>query len=147
MNRKAVEFSLPDQEGDIFTLSKSLDKNIALIFYPKDNSPVCTKQLCDYRDNLNLFYQNNILPIGISIDSIESHRSFYEKYKLNFRILSDSTSEVSKNYDALNFLKINKRKIVIINKSMEIIFEDSVIPFFYTKSEDLIKKINNLHLT
>ena len=102
---KAVDFCLPgiDEKGNEinFCLRDYLgkDKDIILYFYPKDDTPGCTTEACDFRDNLNIL-QNYAIVVGVSPDSIESHRKFKEKYGLNFILLSDKNKEVMKQYGA-----------------------------------------------
>jgi len=102
---KAVDFCLPgiDEEGNEinFCLRDYLgkDKDIILYFYPKDDTPGCTTEACDFRDNLNIL-QNYTIVVGVSPDSIESHKKFKEKYGLNFILLFDKNKEVMKQYGA-----------------------------------------------
>lgn len=94
----APDFSLPDDTGDIRSLSEMAGKNFVLYFYPKDQTPGCTAQACSVRDNSAELENAGIQVFGVSYDSPESHRKFKEKYKLNFPLLSDSTKEVSELY-------------------------------------------------
>jgi peroxiredoxin Q/BCP len=102
---KAIDFCLPgiDEKGNEinFCLKDYLgkDKDIILYFYPKDDTPGCTTEACDFRDNLNIL-QNYAIVVGVSPDSIESHKKFKEKYGLNFILLSDKNKEVMKQYGA-----------------------------------------------
>jgi peroxiredoxin Q/BCP len=102
---KAKDFCLPgiDEKGNEinFCLKDYLgkDKDIILYFYPKDDTPGCTTEACDFRDNLNIL-QNYAIVVGVSPDSIESHKKFKEKYGLNFILLSDKNKEVMKQYGA-----------------------------------------------
>jgi peroxiredoxin Q/BCP len=102
---KAIDFCLPgiDEKGNEinFCLRDYLgkDKDIILYFYPKDDTPGCTTEACDFRDNLNIL-QNYAIVVGVSPDSIESHKKFKEKYGLNFILLPDENKEVMKQYGA-----------------------------------------------
>jgi peroxiredoxin Q/BCP len=102
---KAIDFCLPgiDEKGNEinFCLKDYLGKNkdVILYFYPKDDTPGCTTEACDFRDNLNIL-QNYAIVVGVSPDSIESHKKFKEKYGLNFILLSDKNKEVMKQYGA-----------------------------------------------
>ncbi|WP_299227917.1 peroxiredoxin [Sulfurihydrogenibium sp.] len=102
---RAIDFCLPgiDEKGNEinFCLKDYLgkDKDIILYFYPKDDTPGCTTEACDFRDNLNIL-QNYAIVVGVSPDSIESHKKFKEKYGLNFILLSDKNKEVMKQYGA-----------------------------------------------
>ena len=86
---KAPEFTLPDKDGVLHSLSDFLGQKVILYFYPKDNTPGCTAQACSYRDNADFYREKNAVIIGISKDSPESHRKFIEKFDLNFLLLSD----------------------------------------------------------
>ncbi len=88
-------FSLPDQHGEMFDISSVLGKkNLVIYFYPKDDSPGCTKEACSFRDQFEDFVDADALVIGISSDDIESHKAFAEKHQLNFTLLSDEDGGV-----------------------------------------------------
>ncbi|MCL2573546.1 MAG: thioredoxin-dependent thiol peroxidase [Defluviitaleaceae bacterium] len=95
---KAPSFSLPDSNGNIVSLSDFVGKKVVLYFYPKDNTPGCTRQACAFRDNFDKFKDGDIVVIGISKDSEESHRKFAEKNDLPFILLSDTNLETIKAY-------------------------------------------------
>ena len=138
----AKNFSLKDQHGDEFELYKNLDKRILLVFYPRDDSPVCTLQLSNYEKYLNEFEKNNINVVGINTAAKDSHFSFCNKLMLNFPVLSDISKQISKNYKALNLLGINKRKLVLIDTNKRIIFEKTILPFYYLKAGQIISEVN-----
>ena len=96
---QAPQFTLKDQEGKEISLSSYLGKKVVLYFYPRDNTPGCTRQACAFRDLYKGFLDKNIQVIGISRDSVESHKKFAEKYQLPFIILADKDLEVIKAYD------------------------------------------------
>ena len=139
----AKNFSLKDQHGDEFELYKNLDKRILLVFYPKDDSPVCTLQLANYEQYLNEFRKNNINVVGINTATRDSHFSFCNKLKLNFPVLSDISKQISKNYKALNLLGINKRKLVLIDTNKRILFEEAILSFYYLKAGQILNKVNS----
>lgn len=139
--KEAPNFTLLDQDGNKFTLFENLGKKILLVFYPKDNTAVCTKQLCNYSDNFELFLDHGIKVIGISIDNVESHKKFHSDNNLRFPILSDENKEVSKKYDALGILGMSKRKLVLISDSGKILNENYSIPLLYKDSDYIL---NNL---
>jgi len=143
----AKNFSLKDQHGDEFELYKNLDKRILLVFYPRDDSPVCTLQLSNYEKYLNEFEKNNINVVGINTAAKDSHFSFCNKLKLNFPVLSDISKQISKNYKALNLLGINKRKLVLIDTNKRIIFEKTIFPFYYLKVGQILNKVNSNNFT
>lgn len=97
---KAPEFTLPDQEGDPISLSDFRGQKVVLYFYPKDDTPGCTKEACSFRDNFASLEKEGIVVLGVSPDEPESHSSFIEKYSLPFRLLSDPSHEVMEAYGA-----------------------------------------------
>lgn len=86
---KAPAFKLSDDSGKTVSLSDFKGKKVILYFYPKDSTPGCTTESCDFRDNLNRFVKSGAAVLGISADSVESHKRFKEKQGLNFPLLSD----------------------------------------------------------
>jgi peroxiredoxin Q/BCP len=115
---KAINFSLSDQEGKVHQLSSYLGKWVVLYFYPKDDTPGCTKEACGFRDASQLFKEKGVVILGVSKDSVESHKKFAEKYHLNFPILSDVDGKVIKDYKAQGIF--TKRITYLINPSGEI---------------------------
>lgn len=97
---KAKDFELKDQNNVTRKLSDYRGKWILLYFYPKDDTPGCTIEACSLRDNFHLLEKLGVQVIGVSKDSVKSHKKFAEKYNLNFPILSDESLEVIKNYEA-----------------------------------------------
>lgn len=86
---------LPDQNGKMFDVKKeTAGKNVVLFFYPKDDSPGCTKQACSFRDNYEDFVDANAVVIGISGQSVKSHKTFAEKYHLSYTLLSDEGNKI-----------------------------------------------------
>ncbi|MBT4352892.1 thioredoxin-dependent thiol peroxidase [archaeon] len=94
----APDFKLSDKEGKLFRLSDFKGKKVAIYFYPKDNTPGCTKQACNIRDNFSVLEKEGIIIIGISIDDEKSHEKFVDKYNLPFILLSDKEKEVVNKY-------------------------------------------------
>jgi peroxiredoxin Q/BCP len=95
---KAKDFSLLDQNGKPHKLSVYKGKWVVIYFYPKDDTPGCTKEACGFRDIISEFKKKNAVVLGISKDTIESHKKFSDKYKLNFPILSDPEKKVIQSY-------------------------------------------------
>lgn len=96
---KAPEFSLPSSEGSTVSLSDFKgNKNLVLYFYPKDDTPGCTKEACSFRDLRKEFSKLNTEIYGVSFDSLDSHGKFIKKYKLTFPLLSDEDKTVAKKY-------------------------------------------------
>ena len=97
---KAFDFSLPDQKGKVHKLSDYRGQFVVLYFYPKDDTPGCTKEACGFRDNLNLFHKEDTVILGISKDTVVSHKKFAKKFNLNFTIFSDADKKIIKEYKA-----------------------------------------------
>ncbi|HHX80026.1 MAG TPA: thioredoxin-dependent thiol peroxidase [Acholeplasmataceae bacterium] len=95
----APEFTLNDQFGNQISLSSFKGKKVVIYFYPKDHTPGCTRQACAFRDAFTGFKEKDIVVIGISKDSIDSHRKFVDDYELPFILLSDPDLEVIKAYE------------------------------------------------
>ena len=91
---KAPHFSGTIQDGSTISLDNYKGKKLVLYFYPKDDTPGCTKQACSFRDSFSQFETLNATVIGISSDSVESHRDFADKYQLQFSLLSDTEGKV-----------------------------------------------------
>ena len=116
VNDKAPDFSLVDDRGASFKLSAQVGNKVLLVFYPGDNTPVCTKQLCDYRDGLESFEGLGVKVVGISHDDAESHQKFREKHKLPFTLLTDPEYEVAALYDSKSLLGM-KRSVFLVDQS------------------------------
>ena len=97
---RAIDFSLPDQNGKIHQLSNYKGKWVVLFFYPKDDTPGCTKEACGFRDGIVELKKLDVVVLGVSADSVASHKKFADKYHLNFPLLSDEKKEVIKKYGA-----------------------------------------------
>ncbi len=97
---KAPAFSLSDQNGIVHTLEQYRGKWIVLYFYPKDDTPGCTKEACSFRDGIHEFEKRNVVVLGVSKDSVASHKKFAEKFHLNFLLLSDESTDTIKSYGA-----------------------------------------------
>ena len=95
---KAPDFTLPDKDGNAVSLSDFLGKKVVLYFYPKDNTPGCTRQACAFAGAYAEFQNKNVAVIGVSKDSVASHVKFAEKYNLPFVLLSDTELDAIKKY-------------------------------------------------
>lgn len=98
-NNSAPEFSLFDQDNKKWSLTDFKDEWLVVYFYPKDDTPGCTKEACEMRDNLTSFNRMKLKVVGISTDSVTSHQKFAKKYNLTFPLLSDENRQVVKAYD------------------------------------------------
>jgi len=98
LGQLAPDFELPDQNGKIHRLSDFRGQMILLYFYPKDNTTGCTKEACSIRDSFPVFNKLKVKVLGVSVDSVQSHKKFSEKYDLPFILLADDKKEVVKKY-------------------------------------------------
>ncbi|MGB4609309.1 MAG: thioredoxin-dependent thiol peroxidase [Saccharofermentanales bacterium] len=96
---KAPDFELPDQNGELHTLEQYRGKKVVLYFYPKDNTPGCTKQACNFAELYPQFREKDAIVLGVSKDSVASHKKFEEKYGLPFPLLADTERQVIEAYD------------------------------------------------
>lgn len=131
---KAPEFTLPDQNGEMHSLQDYKGKKVILYFYPKDNTPGCTKQACGYSEHYPQIEEKNAVVLGISKDSVASHKKFEEKQGLTFTILSDPELEVIKAYDVWkekkNYGKVSMgvvRTTYLIDEEGTIIFSNDKV--------------------
>jgi len=95
---KPPDFSLPDQNGQTVSLKSLKGKQVVLYYYPKDDTPGCTKEACGFRDSLSAIEKANTVVLGVSMDDAESHQKFIKKYGLPFTLLCDEDGKVSKAY-------------------------------------------------
>jgi peroxiredoxin Q/BCP len=141
---KAPQFTLPDGDGEPFSLSEQAGRKTLLVFYPGDNTPVCTKQLCDYRDGIEAFEGLGVDVIGISNDNAESHRKFSRKHHLPFRLLTDAGLQVAAQYDSKGLVGM-KRSIFLVDESGVIRYRHvESLPVFRRKREELLEVIEKL---
>jgi len=141
----APNFILKDETGKDFELYKNLDLQVLLVFYPKDDTPVCSTQLAEYNDNLDELIQNGIKVVGINADTIQSHLEFCTKLNIKFPLLADQDKKVSRQYDALNFLGMNKRLLVIIGTDSKVLWTASTFPVTFIKSKEIVEKVKLLN--
>ncbi len=140
---KAPAFTLPDADGKQVSLSDFTGKKVLIIFYPGDDTPVCTAQMCDYRNNVLEFTKRGIAVLGISSDSAASHKSFAERNQLPFTLLSDTEKTVAKAYDALGFLGMSQRAYVLVDeKGIVLLAYSDFLPIIYQPMKDLLAKID-----
>lgn len=123
LGQRAPDFKLLDQHGKIHTLADFHGKWLALYFYPKDDTPGCTKQACTFRDGLQDLKDLGAEVIGVSIDDANSHADFAEKYHLQFPLLADTTAEIATRYHSLinlGIIKFARRNTFLIDPHSKI---------------------------
>lgn len=124
---KAPQFTLADQAGNPVSLSDFAGKRIVLYFYPKDNTPGCTRQACAFAGAYEAFRTKDIVVIGISKDSVASHKKFAEKYELPFILLSDPDLQAIQAYDVWQEKKLYGKVSMGVVRSTYIIDEQGMI--------------------
>jgi len=141
---KAPRFELADDAGGVYRLADHLGQKLLLVFYPGDNTPVCTKQLCDYRDGVEAFAGLGVTVVGISNDSVESHREFKRKHRLPFALLSDPDLEVAAKYDSKGLMGM-KRSVFLLDERGVIRYRHvETVALFRRHREELIGVIEGL---
>lgn len=124
---KAPEFTLPDQNGTLHTLSEYRGKKVILYFYPKDSTPGCTKQACGFGERYPQFTERGAVVLGVSKDSVKSHKNFETKYSLPFTLLSDPERTVIEAYDVWKEKKNYGKVSMGVVRSTYLIDEEGVI--------------------
>lgn len=124
---KAPDFTLPASNGENVTLSQFRGKYIVLYFYPKDMTPGCTTEACEFRDQYEVFTELGAVVIGISPDSIERHKKFIEKHRLPFLLLADEKQDVAKLYNVWKLKKNFGKEYMGIERSTFLIDPDGQI--------------------
>lgn len=124
---KAPEFELPDQDGVIHSLKDYRGKKVILYFYPKDNTSGCTKQACGFSDRYPQFTEKGAVVLGISKDTVASHKRFAEKYGLVFTLLADPERQVIEAYDVWKEKKNYGKVSMGVVRTTYLIDEDGVI--------------------
>ena len=124
---KAPSFSLSDQNGEIHTLEEYAGKKVILYFYPRDNTPGCTKQACGFGERYPQFMEKDAIVIGISKDSVKSHKKFKEKYNLPFTLLSDPELQAIQAYDVWKEKKLYGKVSMGVVRTTYLIDENGII--------------------
>ena len=134
---KVPEFTLLDQDENTFVLSEHLGfKNLVIYFYPKDDTPGCTKEACAFRDQFEVFSDLDAMVIGISGDSPKSHRNFIEKYQLPFTLLSDTADVVRQLFGVEgNFMGLIPGRVSFV------IDKEGVVQFVFDSQSKAVKHV------
>lgn len=140
----APDFELKDQQGRSWRLSDHRGKVVALIFYPKDETPVCTKQMCSIRDRWEDYSATGAEVAGISVGSVESHKSFAENHDLPQRLLADERGEVAGLYNLKSKLGGgSQRAVVVIDPEGILRYRRSVFPIFRQSDDEVLEAIRD----
>ncbi|MGI8638442.1 MAG: peroxiredoxin [Pyrinomonadaceae bacterium] len=142
---KASDFTLKDGDGNDWKLSEQRGKTVVLLFYPGDNTPVCTKQMCSVRDNWEDYAKTGAEVVGISTNSAESHQGFADKYDLPLTLLSDESGEVVEKYNMKSWLpNRSARGVVVIDKNGVIRhYQVQSLSLFRPKDDEILEAIKN----
>ncbi len=133
VNKKAPAINLPDVNGKKRTLKEFLGRKVVLYFYPKDMTPGCTTEACDFRDAFPNFKKLKAVVIGISPDSVERHKKFIEKYELPFILLSDEKKTVLGKYGVWKEKNMYGRKYMGVVRTTVLIDEKGIVRKIYPK--------------
>lgn len=125
--KPAPVFALPDQDGSMIDLASLKGKNVVLYFYPKDMTPGCTTEACDFRDQNNLFAEYNTVVIGVSPDPAVRHQKFIQKHGLPFTLLADEKQEAAKQYGVWTLKKNFGKEYMGIERSTFLINKEGIV--------------------
>lgn len=146
VGERAPEFTLPSTRGTV-QLSKLLAKGpVLLAFYPGDDTPVCTKQLCDYRDNLAVFEKLGVQVIALNPQSEESHGKFADKHRLPFPVAADAGGAVTRAYGARGLFGMTKRALILVGRDGVIAWRKVDFPLFYETTDDVRGALERMSL-
>ena len=144
VNERAPDFVLQGDDGEDYRLSDHAGERVLLVFYPGDNTPVCTAQLCEYRDGIEEFAGLGVSVVGISSDGMESHQKFRAKHNLPFTLLSDPGLEVAKLYASKGGLGM-KRSVFLVDEEGVVRYAHiEALAIFRRKSKELLEVIRGL---
>jgi thioredoxin-dependent peroxiredoxin len=124
---KAPDFLVPDQDGKMVSLKDYIGKKVILYFYPKDDTPGCTAEACDLRDNRPLVMKKNYEILGVSADNVKSHKKFATKFNLPFKLLADTEKDIINKYGVWGEKMLFGRKYMGIHRVTFLIDEKGVI--------------------
>ncbi|MCL5268023.1 MAG: thioredoxin-dependent thiol peroxidase [Bacteroidetes bacterium] len=130
---KAPDFTLKSDKEETVSLSQYKGKKVVLYFYPKDDTPGCTKEACSFRDGFSVIQKKGAIVLGVSTDSVESHKKFKEKFHLNFPLLSDVDKKVVNAYGVWKEKALYGRKYMGIERTTFVIDEDGKIKRVFPK--------------
>jgi len=133
VGKKVPDFSLPNETGKMVSLKNLRGKQVVLYFYPKDDTPGCTKEACGFRDSITPILKTGSVVLGVSLDGQESHRKFVAKHDLPFSLLSDEDATVSKNYGVYAKKNMYGKKYWGIERSTFVIGPDGIMKAIFRK--------------
>jgi len=131
--QKAPEFAVKDQEGNVVSLSQFAGKTVVLYFYPKDDTPGCTAEACDFRDNYQGLAAKDIVVLGVSVDDEKSHKKFIAKHNLPFTLLADTDKQIVEAYGVWGEKNMYGKTYMGTNRKTFIIDKDGNIEHIISK--------------
>ncbi|MBA4185259.1 MAG: peroxiredoxin [Acidobacteria bacterium] len=143
IGENAPDFELKDGDGNDWKLSERRGKTVVLLFYPGDNTPVCTKQMCSVRDNWEDYAKTGAEVVGISTDSAASHKDFSQKYDLPLTLLSDEKGEVVEKFNVKSWLPGRSARAVVVVDKNGVVRHHQVqsLSVFRPKDDEVLKAI------
>ena len=150
LGKKVPDFTATATNDSIFSLSENMGKNIVIYFYPKDNTPGCTKEGEDFRDQFEEFISNNTLVVGVSRDSVKSHDKFICKYNFPFDLIADEDETVCQLFDVIKEKNMYGRKYMGIERSTFLINTNGILVDEWRKVkvkghvEEVLDAVNNI---
>jgi len=140
----APEFEVMDSSGAKWRLADYRGKVVALVFYPRDETPVCTKQMCSMRDRWGEYQATGAEVVGVSVGSVDSHRGFVEHHGLPQRLLADERGDVARLYNVKSILGGSQRAVIVIDGTGIIRYRKSVLPIFRPTDDEVITEIKRI---
>ncbi|HEY9881038.1 MAG TPA: thioredoxin-dependent thiol peroxidase [Leptolyngbyaceae cyanobacterium] len=129
----APNFSLPDTEGNTVSLADLRGKRVVLYFYPRDNTPGCTKEACGFRDAYETYQEKDVVVLGVSTDDAKSHKKFATKFNLPFPLLIDDGGQVASAYESYGLKKFMGKEYMGISRSTFVIGPNGTLEKIYRK--------------
>ena len=120
-------FSALDQEEEVVASDDLLGNPFVIYFYPKDDTPGCTAEACSFRDNMERLDERGILVVGVSPDSVSSHKKFMHKHGLNFTLMADDSQEICKRFDVLREKEVDGKKILAVERTTFVVDATGII--------------------
>jgi peroxiredoxin len=140
----APDFTLSSTQGEV-SLAKLLEKGaVLLVFYPGDDTPVCTRQLCDYRDNLAVFEGLGVQVLALNPQSEASHAKFAAKHRFPFPVAADADGKVCKLYGAAGLFGTTKRALVLVGRDGRVKWRRTDFPLFHQTADDVRRAVEAL---
>ena len=142
----APDVTLTSTRGELTLSELAAHAPVLLVFYPGDDTPVCTRQLCNYRDSLDVFDKLGVQVVALNPQSLESHTRFAEKHELPFPVASDASGAVCRAYGAAGILGTTKRALVLVGSDRRVRWRRTDFPIFYETADEIRAAVAALSL-